>query len=378
MSKTESLYLDVWRFVCAVIVVFGHISGKRFTDGVLWQASFLMSQAVTVFFVLSGYVIAYVLDTRENTWKDYAVSRLARLYSVVIPALILTAVLDFGGRIIAPAAYSPVWGFHGDGPSHYLESLFFINEVWFFHNAPCSDLPFWSLGYEAWYYAIAGVAWFWGRRKWLAIALLLGLAGPDIVAMFPLWLMGFFAYRIRRWSAVKALLDILGPIFWLVPLGALVVYECLAWRYGRLFSSTMLFFNRGELFEDYLVGFLCAVHFCGFAGLQGYLPMRLPERLGRGIRWVAGATFSTYLYHLPIAQFVSVVLPENKASHWVEALTVLLTFCGIFLMAEFSERKKEWWRKAVYRAIDPTVSAGHFLVRGSRQAASILHNFGIQ
>jgi hypothetical protein len=47
---------------------------------------------VLVFFVFLSVVIAWVTETREGTLEEYALSRVARLYSVILPALILTPV----------------------------------------------------------------------------------------------------------------------------------------------------------------------------------------------------------------------------------------------------------------------------------------------
>jgi peptidoglycan/LPS O-acetylase OafA/YrhL len=49
------------------------------------------------FFAMSGYVIAYVADNKEKTIQLYTISRISRLYIVVIPALLLTAILDGAG-----------------------------------------------------------------------------------------------------------------------------------------------------------------------------------------------------------------------------------------------------------------------------------------
>lgn len=66
MSISVSVFLDLARFGAALAVLFCHISGKRLTGGLLWQLGPYGSEAVTVFFVLSGYVIAYVAATREK------------------------------------------------------------------------------------------------------------------------------------------------------------------------------------------------------------------------------------------------------------------------------------------------------------------------
>jgi peptidoglycan/LPS O-acetylase OafA/YrhL len=54
----------------------------------------LGAEAVDVFFVLSGFVIGYATDSRERTPLTYAINRLARIYSVAIPALAATFILD--------------------------------------------------------------------------------------------------------------------------------------------------------------------------------------------------------------------------------------------------------------------------------------------
>ena len=67
-----SIYLDVVRLSAAMVVFLGHVSGGRMTGGFLWQLNPYMSQAVTVFFVLSGFVIAFVAEEREHTAQAYA------------------------------------------------------------------------------------------------------------------------------------------------------------------------------------------------------------------------------------------------------------------------------------------------------------------
>ena len=48
----------------------------------------------------------------------------------------------------------------------FLAAATFTNEIWFSSIRPFSNGPFWSLGYEAWYYAIFGVWTFTrGRRR---------------------------------------------------------------------------------------------------------------------------------------------------------------------------------------------------------------------
>src|SRR5438105_11577903 len=93
------------RFVAAVLVVVSHASAQSLSGGFLWSLQYIGYPAVMIFFVLSGYVISYVASEKENTLSDYATSRLARLYSVLIPAIILTFAADSLGSVIDPHLY---------------------------------------------------------------------------------------------------------------------------------------------------------------------------------------------------------------------------------------------------------------------------------
>jgi peptidoglycan/LPS O-acetylase OafA/YrhL len=106
MNKTTSVYLDLIRFLAGLAVLLGHASYARFRGEWLQGIGFLKHDAVIVFFVLSGYVIAYVATHKEDDIIDYSISRFARLYSVVLPALLLTVFLDNWGALLDPQRYS--------------------------------------------------------------------------------------------------------------------------------------------------------------------------------------------------------------------------------------------------------------------------------
>src|SRR3954468_17403598 len=114
MKRGTSLYLDLVRFGAAFVVFLEHLrEHTRNSFAAFWRSHpFLYvhldaysETAVIVFFVLSGYVIAHVLATRENTLTEFATSRLARLYSVAIPALLLTAATNYAEALRYPNAF---------------------------------------------------------------------------------------------------------------------------------------------------------------------------------------------------------------------------------------------------------------------------------
>ena len=67
MSRAFSIYLDAIRFLAALLVLFYH-ANWIYRPGILFTS--LGHEAVVIFFVLSGFVIAYVAETRET---DFAV-----------------------------------------------------------------------------------------------------------------------------------------------------------------------------------------------------------------------------------------------------------------------------------------------------------------
>ncbi len=104
LPETASLLLDVLRFSLCLLVLAGHMSQGWFGGG--WPNMMpLADGAVPGFFVLSGFVIRYVTRTRERDGRRYFASRASRIYSVVLPAIVLTAVLDALTRRIDPVLY---------------------------------------------------------------------------------------------------------------------------------------------------------------------------------------------------------------------------------------------------------------------------------
>jgi peptidoglycan/LPS O-acetylase OafA/YrhL len=345
LNRETSLYLDLWRLSAALTVFLGHVSGARFTDGFLWQFGPYMGQAVTVFFVLSGFVIGFATDRRETSAVSYVVARVARVASVALPALVATFILDAIGRLARPELYSLSWGYvETGGLWQFISGLLFINHIWFLDVPQGSDLPYWSLGYEVWYYVIFGIATFapagWRVAGTLACVL---FVGPPIAAMFPLWLLGLLSYRIcARCPPGRCV----GTVFCVGSLASSVAYEFWAQRHGRLLDLAPAFLHRPELAQDYLVGSLFAMHLIGFRAVSPLFGPLL-NRLAKPIRWTAGTTFTIYLFHLPVAQFLATQVPWAPTAFATRLVIVGGTLGLMFIIAEATERRKALWRRNI-------------------------------
>ena len=350
--KTEtSVFLDMVRFCAALVVAFDHMAD--YTNGLFWKFGTFGPQAVVVFFVLSGYVIAYAVTNRESDLTQYAVSRFARLYSVVMPTLIIGFVLGIVGTALRPAVD---WG--DTSLVSYLRCLLFTNELWFSRVTPGYNGPFWSLGYEVWYYLIFAGAYF-GKGVWrIALtSLCVAVAGPRIMMMFPLWLMGVAAWTLSTRIGIR---KSSAGLLWCGSLAFLVVL--VLWQLGRLRISGGQPFPVEDAapwrtpadwrayLADYGVGLLVALNFLSL-DLSAPYWARLARTIGSPVRWLAGATFTLYLLHVPVAQFLAAISPWQVGTLPEQILVVCGTLSVVFLVAEYTERRKTAWRKAIGRPL---------------------------
>jgi len=148
MRRDLSAYLDLLRLGAALAVFISHVSWRQLSGGFLWQLRFIGHDAVMTFFVLSGFVIQYAVATKEKTLREYEIARLARLYSVVLPALILTFLLDRVGIAHHPASYA--LSAESDPLFRITAGAVFLSQSWW-NIAVLSNIPFWSLQYASWH-----------------------------------------------------------------------------------------------------------------------------------------------------------------------------------------------------------------------------------
>lgn len=342
MTPAISVYLDAVRFAAALLVLVGHLAGRRFTAGFAWPASAFLDDAVTVFFVLSGFVIAHVATARERDWRTYARSRLLRIGPMALAALVLTAGLDAAGLALRPELYGPQWGYAPAGqPWRFLLSLLFLNQLWTLDVAPGSDLPFWSLGFEVWYYVIFGLALFARRGlAWAALACV--VAGPRIASMFPLWLAGagcqLLCTRLARRGMTAG---------WAFPAAVLALAATEAWglRHGwpAIPASWTPWVQAGAV-RGYVVGLLFCLTILGLAVAPPWGAV-LAGAVRQPVRWLAGATFSLYLFHMPVAQFLAAANPWPAGLAAGRGLVLGGTLAACLLLAEAVERRKDGMRR---------------------------------
>lgn len=166
-----SLSLDLIRFWAALVVLFSHFAVQRVSGGLFWQFNIIPfgHHAVVFFFVLSGLLMAYVVQGRENTALKYYSARIIRMSTVVVPMLILVPLLDLVGSNFSEKNYEGIFNNPLDAGKQILLGVTYLHESWWQSTRYFSNTPYWSIAYEVWYYIAFGTLVFLkGIRRWIA------------------------------------------------------------------------------------------------------------------------------------------------------------------------------------------------------------------
>ncbi len=341
MNRGFSLWLDVLRVLATIVVVLSHWAYPRFTNGDFqlirdWN---LGSDAVIVFFVISGLVIAYAAG-RDKDGSTFAFNRLTRLWSVLLPALVLTYAFDSLGVGIDPGAYPATFYHPHPFDEHMLRGMTFSNEFMLFDRLRLgTNGPLWSLSYEAAYYALFGAAIFLrGVRLVIVLAALVALVGIPILLLMPAWLLGVSVwYCVRSGRLVPKsvtlawTLAIGGPFLYALFIAAGVPAALRAFTAGALgvTDARQVLGFSDEFIWNALIGILTTAHLLGMARLLRSSTVDVPQ-----VRWAAGASFSVYVTHYPALHLLDAILPEPVTGRYVAlligALTVGLVFAAFF------------------------------------------------
>jgi peptidoglycan/LPS O-acetylase OafA/YrhL len=354
MKKEFSIYLDLVRFMASVMVVIYHSNIRAVITEKL-PFSNHGHAAVIVFFVLSGYVISYISSTRENTPVEYWSSRLSRFYSLAIPAVLLCPLLDLAGEALAPQFYVDTTT-HTMAWLRIVTSLLYLNEIWTVSIMSFSNVPYWSLCYEMWYYVLfAIIAFTRGSGRVLLMVVALVFLGPKIIVLAPLWILGVVLHRYQPLQHLAAWQN------WLLFLSSWPLY--IAFQHFEMteYGSQLLLRLIGEKWHheaafskffimDYPLALIIAANFIGFRGIAHHFsaPLLAAEK---PIRWLSGYTFSLYILHQPLLQFYAALFNGDPAGKLFYSEVIGATVLTIGVIGGFTEHKrhhlKAWIRKAL-------------------------------
>ena len=215
-------FLDQVRWVSAALVAVGHavaiLNSQANGLHAFHFIADMRGEAVTLFFILSGYLVggSVVRDFDRFNFGRYAIARLSRIYIVLIPALLLTLVLDGSVLLFDPHSpvYAAVWqgGALGEASIwsrfsvlHLFGTLLCLEPV---IGGPVGSAgSLWSLGFEWIFYfafpAIYGLGYRLRGPMGAGIAVLVSVGVVFIVskidaAFWLVWLLGAYANLVER------------------------------------------------------------------------------------------------------------------------------------------------------------------------------------
>lgn len=354
MKKEFSIYLDLIRFTAAALVVVHHSNIRALIDDRVWFSQHGPA-AVIIFFVLSGYVISYVASTKEGTPVEYWSSRLSRFYSLAIPIVLFCPLLDMAGEALAPQFYVDKTT-HGLALLRMFTSLAYLNEIWTISIMSFSNVPYWSLNYEMWYYVLFAVVTFMrGRPRAVLATAVMVFIGPKILLLAPIWVLGAVLHRYRAWYALRpwqywALFLVSWPLYWMyqefqiAEVGSSILGAWIGekWLFQLSFSKFFL--------ANYLLALVIAANFVGFRGIAHHFsaPLLVFEK---PIRWLSAYTFSLYILHQPLLQFYAALINGDPRGHLFYAEVVAATVLTILVVSAFTEQKRHYLKAWILRAL---------------------------
>ncbi|NHZ34004.1 acyltransferase [Massilia sp. CCM 8692] len=310
-DSLHSLLMSLLRGLAAIEVAAAHVRAGFFPglrtldDPALWyQAlSFLTGfahQAVVVFFLISGWLVGGSLLNKlgqPQAIKAYAIDRITRLWTVLLPTFVLILASGIVSGAIDP--HTPDFSRANDYSVTTLAgNLFGLQTIVVPEFG--GNFPLWSLSNETWYYImfpllVMCLAAGSGTRRALAtlVLLLIGMLLPfDMVLYFTIWLLGaaFSRVRVECGTSLRALL--------LVVLGmASVVF--------RLKGS-----NDDMVIASFPQDLLLSVLFLLFLS-STVNPLPADQRFVGPLRRVAvffsNFSFTLYVVHIPLLGIIGYV-----------------------------------------------------------------------
>jgi peptidoglycan/LPS O-acetylase OafA/YrhL len=341
-SKNDtSVTLDLLRAAAAQMVCIGHGTAFFYPPWRVTTLPLMQNVGVLIFFVLSGLLISFTLIERSKQpsyrFSTFLLERFARIYSGLIPALLLVVVVDgVAIYIFNEQTFAEYYT-----AKNFVANLFMLEAYRgvlsrYLQWSPFGSAgPLWTLAIE-WhiYIFVAAIFFIWAQpqRRLLIIAVaitfcqvpfhfLWGAYQPDGVGfgLFSLWLAGTCVLLALRAVQVS---------YWPSLLLALCAAMCFL-----LVTKTRLEYNI--LTYTSLVIFLYAV-------LSASQSKRLitSQLVIRAIRVFADYSFTLYLIHYSIMFAIFLIRPErNFYIFAIMVLTVNIVAITVAVPTEMRHRE---------------------------------------
>lgn len=316
MVKHRFEILDLIRGLAALLVMMGHLRGIFFVPfNELPEATPIMRvfyfftgyghQCVIIFFVLSGFFVGAAYHQSFNPrsigsgLKKYGINRMARLWTVLVPALALTWGLDLLGLYLSHSeAYTTSDFFPYIPLTNDRTAVTFAGNLFFLQTLLVPTFgtngPLWSLANEFWYYLVfpalyilfvKGIA---ATNRVMALVIVAGVIiflyflNVSFLEGLLIWLMGFGASLVIR--RIPNLLKLFGLGF-----------------FGLIFVVVRI----GQFpYQDIMLGLATVALIISVKDMGAIWLERTAGFLSR-------ISYTLYLVHLPMIVFIKSIFFED-------------------------------------------------------------------
>ncbi|MGI6320709.1 MAG: acyltransferase family protein [Bacteroidales bacterium] len=377
LSKEKLVLLHSIRGFAALIVVIAHVKFPFWSGGVEYLKHFPRSEwnlwdyflfgidmftsnatvMVIIFFVLSGFFIAYSFENNKWTVKQFYTNRLIRIYTPYIASMILAVVLFKLAMYINPDLFNSVnpRQYNQDiirasqnlNTKNFLYSLFFIpNPQYIAYN-----YPYWSLLVEAMFYIIA--PFFIKKSKtFLFITFSFFILGR----FFDLTAIPFMPRYVANFLTIHSIYFAMGYfMFWL--LFDYKIQEKIkrinVWCFNLLAAAILLSSLYGGFFLPTNISYLLGGM---FASVMIYRMIVYPVRItfiSRFFISMGKISYTMYLIHVPIFIFLYSILVKFSGQevffsriYWIPAIIAVLVSYPFYWLVEHQSLKLIKWYKS--------------------------------
>lgn len=394
ISPSFSIFLDASRWIAAFFVLishvrhiiladYGNVTSPTLLAKVVYIATSLGHEAVVVFFVISGFLVGgLTLRKWQATgiaMPGYFLLRFSRIYTVLIPALLVGCLLDWTGYHVlnGSSIYTDPDSYHTNSIklniAQHISLMAFIDNLFMLEGggrgAPVlgSNAPLWTLAYEWWYYCIfaaaAGMWLFKDRFKaatccvWFVVFLLI-LPNGLLVWML-IWALGIIALYYAESQLPKPPVFISASFF----TGAVALSRMNTHQLSTLDADQ-------PMYVSFLFEFCIGITYSALM-VSMY---RNKEKEDGWLRYskvhsiLASFSYTLYLTHFPLMVFLAALghdvfnldlLAQPTTAHlcyYVLMITVLAGYA--FAFSRCTERYTPTVRKLLANRFDSTPSRG--------------------
>ncbi|STX68088.1 O-acetyltransferase [Legionella pneumophila] len=163
LTLSQTTYINFLRGVSAIIVLAGHVFSSVPGNFSFGKELPFQSLAVSVFFWLSGFLIAYHCLTKKSySFTEFIIDRFCRIYVIYIPVLALSVLLLVKAHVVPLPPFKQFLGnilmlqhTPFDRLSASLPAIPVLAEI----------SPLWTIAIEWWLYTLFGIVFFFHKSS---------------------------------------------------------------------------------------------------------------------------------------------------------------------------------------------------------------------